>query len=224
MEEIYLDIVCSKNGDQILIKPANTIRNSDSVLVLSLLNQAEYERLTGISANLKDGEIFAWYPSAVQKDSVTVDETEFTVKKWLDKNPLTCGEDAVSDNAVLVVTDEDFKKFVLGLTGIDLNAYKEKQMKRRIDTLIARNKHTGYDSYCNAIKNDAQMLDEFVNYLTINVSEFYRNPALWKKLDEIILPDLIKKFGPRLKIWSAACSTGDGAIFTCNGACKESPT
>lgn len=111
VEEIYLDIVCSKNGDQILIKPANTIRNSDSVLVLSLLNQAEYKRLTGISANLNDGEIFAWYPSAVQKDSVTVDETEFTVKKWLDKNPLTCGEDAVSDNAVLVVTDEDFKKF-----------------------------------------------------------------------------------------------------------------
>ena len=111
VEEIYLDIVCSKNGDQILIKPANTIRNSDSVLVLSLLNQAEYERLTGISANLNDGEIFAWYPSAVQKDSVTVDEKEFTVKKWMDKNPLTCGEDAVSDNAVLVVTDEDFKKF-----------------------------------------------------------------------------------------------------------------
>jgi len=111
VEEIYLDIVCSKNGDQILIKPANTIRNSDSVLVLSLLDQAEYERLTGISANLNDGEIFAWYPSAVQKDSVTVDETEFTVKKWLDKNPLTCGEDAVRDNAVLVVTDEDFKKF-----------------------------------------------------------------------------------------------------------------
>ena len=111
VEEIYLDIVCSKNGDQILIKPTNTIRNSDSVLVLSLLNQAEYERLTGISANLNDGEIFAWYPSAVQKDSVTVDEKEFTVKKWMDKNPLTCGEDAVSDNAVLVVTDEDFKKF-----------------------------------------------------------------------------------------------------------------
>lgn len=111
VEEIYLDIVCSKNGDQILIKPTNTIRNSDSVLLLSLLNQAEYERLTGISANLNDGEIFAWYPSTVQKDSVTVDEKEFTVKKWMDKNPLTCGEDAVSDNAVLVVTDEDFKKF-----------------------------------------------------------------------------------------------------------------
>lgn len=85
---------------------------------------------------------------------------------------------------------EDFKKFVLGLTGIDLNAYKEKQMKRRIDTLISRNKHTGYDSYSNAIKNNQEMLDEFVNYLTINVSEFYRNPALWKKLDEIYFQTL----------------------------------
>ena len=104
---------------------------------------------------------------------------------------------------------EDFKKFVLGLTGIDLNAYKEKQMKRRIDTLIARNKYDGYESYIKAIKSDSKLLDEFVNYLTINVSEFYRNPALWKKLEDIILPELINKFGTRLKIWSAACSTGD---------------
>ena len=42
---------------------------------------------------------------------------------------------------------EEFKKYVFDLTSIDLNAYKEKQMKRRIDTLIARNKYNGYDSY-----------------------------------------------------------------------------
>ena len=36
---------------------------------------------------------------------------------------------------------EDFKKFILQQTTIDLNAYKERQMKRRIDTLIARNKY-----------------------------------------------------------------------------------
>ncbi|MGN0318873.1 MAG: CheR family methyltransferase [Lachnospira sp.] len=104
---------------------------------------------------------------------------------------------------------EDFKKFVLDCTTIDLNAYKERQMKRRIDTLISRNKYDGYDSYCMALKNDSRLLDEFVNYLTINVSEFYRNPALWKTLEDKILPDLIDKFGPNLKIWSAACSTGD---------------
>jgi len=75
--------------------------------------------------------------------------------------------------------------------------------------LISRNKFDGYDSYSKAIKSDPKMMDEFVNYLTINVSEFYRNPALWKTLENDILPDLINKFGPNLKIWSAACSTGD---------------
>ena len=62
---------------------------------------------------------------------------------------------------------EDFKKFILSLTTIDLNAYKEKQMKRRIDTLIARHKYDGYDSYCKAIKEDTGLREEFVNYITI---------------------------------------------------------
>ena len=60
---------------------------------------------------------------------------------------------------------EDFKKFILSLTTIDLNAYKEKQMKRRIDTLIARHKYDGYDSYCKAIKEDTGLREEFVMYL-----------------------------------------------------------
>ena len=51
--------------------------------------------------------------------------------------------------------------------------------------------------------------EEFVNYLTINVSEFYRNTEQWKILDKEIIPDLIARFGTDLKIWSAACSTGD---------------
>ena len=104
---------------------------------------------------------------------------------------------------------EDFKNYVFQTTSIDLNAYKERQMKRRIDALIARNKFDGYDSYSKALTSDKVLLDEFVNYLTINVSEFYRNPALWKTLEDVILPDLINKFGENLKIWSAACSTGD---------------
>ena len=51
---------------------------------------------------------------------------------------------------------EEFKKYVFDLTSIDLNAYKEKQMKRRIDTLIARNKYNGYESYSKAIKTEFQ--------------------------------------------------------------------
>jgi len=104
---------------------------------------------------------------------------------------------------------EYFKKEVLALTTIDLNSYKEKQMRRRIDTLISKHEIKGYDGYVNALRSDQAMFDEFVNYITINVSEFYRNPDQWKILDSTVIPELIGKFGKELKIWSAACSTGD---------------
>ena len=109
----------------------------------------------------------------------------------------------------MVYDYEYFKKEILALTSIDLNSYQEKQMKRRIDTLIAKNKIIGYDNYVHALRQNKQLFEEFVNYITINVSEFYRNPEQWKVMDEQIIPELIKKFGRNLKIWSAACSTGD---------------
>lgn len=104
---------------------------------------------------------------------------------------------------------EYFKKEVFQLTKIDLNAYKEKQMKRRIDTLITKHKVVGYDKFVAKLRDDKAVFEDFVNYLTINVSEFYRNPEQWVVMDKEIIPELIKKFGKNLKIWSAACSTGD---------------
>lgn len=104
---------------------------------------------------------------------------------------------------------EKFKGAVLELTKIDLNAYKERQMKRRIDALIAKHGISGYENYVQVLKTDKARFEEFVNYLTINVSEFYRNPDQWQVMDREIIPELISKFGKNLKIWSAACSTGD---------------
>lgn len=104
---------------------------------------------------------------------------------------------------------EYFKGAVFALTQIDLNAYKEKQMKRRIDTLIGKNGITSYEKYIQLLKDNREKFDEFVNYLTINVSEFYRNPEQWELLDKEIFPEMISRFGRNLKIWSAACSTGD---------------
>lgn len=104
---------------------------------------------------------------------------------------------------------EYFKKEIMALTTIDLNAYKEKQMKRRIDTLIAKHKIVGYDKYVQALRTEKEKFEEFVNYITINVSEFYRNPDQWKILENEVFPELISRFGKNLKIWSAACSTGD---------------
>jgi len=103
---------------------------------------------------------------------------------------------------------EVFKKSVFELTKIDLNSYKERQMKRRIDSLITKHKYTTYAEYVSVLKQNKVMFDEFVTYLTINVSEFYRNPEQWQLLEKEILPSLLQK-SPNIKIWSAACSTGD---------------
>ncbi len=104
---------------------------------------------------------------------------------------------------------ESFKTQIYQLTKIDLNLYKERQMKRRIDALIAKHKIETYNAYVDFIKKSPVMFEEFVNYLTINVSEFYRNPEQWVLLEKEVLPYLFSKFGNTLKIWSAACSTGD---------------
>ena len=88
---------------------------------------------------------------------------------------------------------EKFKKDVYNLTTIDLNAYKEKQMRRRIDTLITKNSKTSYDDYVRLIKSDKEKFEQFINFLTINVSEFYRNPEQWAVLEKELFPALIQK-------------------------------
>lgn len=109
----------------------------------------------------------------------------------------------------MVYDYEYFIKEVEKLTKIDLSAYKQNQMKRRIDALIAKHKIDGYEPYVKVLKTDRVKFDEFVDYITINVSEFYRNPEQWKFLTEKVFPELVNNFGQNLKIWSAACSTGD---------------
>lgn len=104
---------------------------------------------------------------------------------------------------------EYFKREVLTLTGINLSCYKEAQMKRRIDNLISKNRIEGYDKYVFCLRTDRRMFEEFVNHITINVSEFYRDIDQWKVMEEKAIPELIQRFGRNLKVWSAACSTGD---------------
>jgi len=108
----------------------------------------------------------------------------------------------------MLIDYEGFKSKVLKLTGIDLSSYKERQMRRRIDSLIKRNNYDDYDEYYKALTQNAKLYDEFINYLTINVSEFYRNPGQWDILERDVIPNLLSH-NKKLKIWSAACSTGE---------------
>ncbi|MCR4604663.1 MAG: protein-glutamate O-methyltransferase CheR [Eubacterium sp.] len=106
-------------------------------------------------------------------------------------------------------TYEEFKQNFLRLSGIDLNSYKESQMKRRIDNFYTRRKLADYNEFFQELSRNVEMQKEFTSYLTINVSEFYRNPPQWITVENEVYPTLIERFGKRLKIWSAACSTGD---------------
>ena len=103
---------------------------------------------------------------------------------------------------------EGFKDQVLNLTSINLSAYKENQMKRRIDALIKKHSCNGYEEYVQLLKKDRKILEDFMTYLTINVTEFFRNPSQWDILEQHIFPLLLGK-KKTIKIWSAACSTGD---------------
>ncbi len=53
------------------------------------------------------------------------------------------------------------------------------------------------------------LYEEFLDRMTINVSEFYRNPIRWQQLEEDILPQLLRTSQGKLRVWSAACSTGE---------------
>lgn len=104
---------------------------------------------------------------------------------------------------------EWFKDQIYKLTKLDLNSYKEKQMKRRIESLISRRGIKDYQSYFALIQKDAEAFDEFINFLTINVSEFYRNVSQWDALKNKVVPELLAARAGRIKVWSAACSTGE---------------
>ena len=83
---------------------------------------------------------------------------------------------------------ELFKDKLNKKTGIDLQLYKEQQMRRRINNLIQKTPFKSYTSFFNDAVKDKQKFADFIEYLTINVSEFFRNPD---KFD-----------------WSAGCSIG----------------
>src|SRR5699024_8862244 len=102
----------------------------------------------------------------------------------------------------------DFISRINQMIGIDLSLYKEAQMKRRITSLRDKRGFANFASYYQALKEDEILLDEFIDRLTINVSEFYRNPKRWEVLQSKILPHLIQDKS-KLTIWSAACSTGE---------------
>lgn len=102
---------------------------------------------------------------------------------------------------------EDFKKKFLDLSGIDLNLYKH-QIHRRVHMFMRRWNINSYDEFLRILKSDKDKYKAFLDYLTINVSEFFRNPERFEILEKEVIP-LVMRSDRSIKAWSAGCATGE---------------
>lgn len=101
---------------------------------------------------------------------------------------------------------EKLKRDIQRILGIDLNAYKEQQMRRRINQWLERYSLQSYDQLIKKIETEFDHREKFTEYLTINTSNFFRDVSVFKAIEETVLPAISKQNRPR--IWSAGASIG----------------
>jgi len=96
---------------------------------------------------------------------------------------------------------------VLKLTGVNLDYYKGPQMQRRLRAYLNRSGHLTWQSFFRELGVDGEKLGAFRDYLTINVSSFFRDAEKYQTLRQKVLPTLLRA-RRQLRIWSAGCSRG----------------
>jgi chemotaxis protein methyltransferase CheR len=109
--------------------------------------------------------------------------------------------------SILLDDYEIFKKKIKMLLDIDLDGYKSHQVKRRIGVLMDKVGAKDFVTFYYKLEKDVYLQKEFLDRLTINVSEFFRNPEQFEMLKNRFIPLLLKRFNV-LNIWSAGCSYG----------------
>lgn len=89
----------------------------------------------------------------------------------------------------------------------DFRHYSRASIKRRLRQAL---KQLGYQSFSalqDAVLHDPNVLPQLLDYLTVQVSEMFRDPTYWRALREKVVPHL--RTYPSLKIWIAGCSGGE---------------
>jgi chemotaxis protein methyltransferase CheR len=93
--------------------------------------------------------------------------------------------------------------------GYDFTGYSRASIKRRILRLYALDKAVSFAEFRYRINNDNFYFKRFVEQITVNVTEMFRDPAFFKTLRNVVLPKLGTY--PFIRIWLAGCSTGEEA-------------
>ena len=91
--------------------------------------------------------------------------------------------------------------------GYDFTSYARASLRRRINRLFTLDKFPSFAEMRYRIINDADYFKHFVEEITVNVTEMFRDPSFFKLLRTTVLPDLATK--PFIRIWHAGCSTGE---------------
>ena len=121
----------------------------------------------------------------------------------------------------VALRSDEYASFCTGirrLCGIDLSQYKRAQMERRIRTFAERRGITQLTEYLGVLGASKEELDAFLDRVTINVSQLWRNPEQWELLAHEVLPRFSSR--GRLRAWSAGCSYGAEA-YTLAAVCAE---
>lgn len=100
-----------------------------------------------------------------------------------------------------------FRRALERAIGVPLGQYKEPQMKRRLASVMSRRGVAGWPEFEKAMLADVQLLTDIRDTLTINVSEFWRQPERFLDLQKNWIPKLLAE-RKTLKFWSAGCSFG----------------
>ena len=109
------------------------------------------------------------------------------------------------------------------LAEVDLSQYKRGQMERRIRSFAGRRGVTLLGDYLAILRSERDELDRFLDRITINVSQLWRNPEQWELLGASLLPELQGRQGG-IRAWSAGCSYGAEAYTLAAVAREHVPT
>jgi chemotaxis protein methyltransferase CheR len=93
--------------------------------------------------------------------------------------------------------------------GFGCASYKDKCLRRRIAVRMrARGVHT-YEEYERVLDADAVEYDRLLDALTINVTKLFRDWDVYASIADKVVPALFDSDRPRIRVWSAGCSSGD---------------
>jgi chemotaxis protein methyltransferase CheR len=113
----------------------------------------------------------------------------------------------------------DLKRLIVKQLSLDCDHYKDGYLQRRFAVRMRERGVTGYDDYVRLLKENPHEYEDLMRDLTINVTQFFRDQAVFKALEEVVLPMLIYEKASRgetsIRVWSAGCSSGEEPYSIC---------